>query len=115
MIQLLARGRSLICSSLSFSIFRPCCLVLFSLRDRFYWSINLGALIAYLGVAYICQEGAGDALGGERWGFFVGYTIPAIAMGTLLSDLMTGYTILAVAMGMLDSDVEVCSSWVNGT
>jgi len=47
---------------------------------RFYWSINLGALISYTLVAYICQYGAGPDLGGEEWGFFVGYTIPSIMM-----------------------------------
>lgn len=50
---------------------------------RFYWSINLGALISYTVVAYICQYGAGPDLGGEEWGFFVGYTIPSIMMGAL--------------------------------
>ena len=48
--------------------------------NRFYWSINLGALISYTLVAYICQYGAGPDLGGEEWGFFVGYTIPSIMM-----------------------------------
>ncbi|OYW70174.1 MAG: hypothetical protein B7Z24_04300 [Pseudomonadales bacterium 32-42-5] len=51
---------------------------------RFYWSINLGALISYTLVAYICQYGAGPDLGGEKWGFFVGYTIPSIMMSKFL-------------------------------
>jgi solute carrier family 15 (peptide/histidine transporter), member 3/4 len=45
----------------------------------FYWSINLGALIAYSLVAYVCQYGL-PGLGGEPWGFFVGYLIPTIMM-----------------------------------
>lgn len=45
----------------------------------FYWSINLGALIAYSLVAYVCQYGL-PFLGGEPWGFFVGYLIPTIMM-----------------------------------
>lgn len=46
----------------------------------FYWSINLGALVAYTLVAYICQYGL-PGLGGEKWGFFVGYLIPTVALG----------------------------------
>ncbi|RYY82569.1 hypothetical protein EON63_13035 [archaeon] len=52
----------------------------FYLYRRFYWSINLGSLISYTLVAYICQYGL-PFLGGEKWGFFVGYCIPAIMMG----------------------------------
>ncbi len=44
----------------------------------FYWSINLGALIAYTLISYICQYGAGETLGGPDWGFFVGYSIATI-------------------------------------
>ena len=45
----------------------------------FYWSINLGALLAYSLVAYVCQYGL-PFLGGESWGFFVGYMIPTVMM-----------------------------------
>lgn len=45
----------------------------------FYWSINLGALLAYSLVAYVCQYGL-PFLGGEPWGFFVGYLIPTVMM-----------------------------------
>ena len=48
---------------------------------RFYWAINLGALVAYTAIAYICQYGMGAAFGGVAWGFFVGYSIPVITMG----------------------------------
>eukprot|EP01041_Mallomonas_annulata_P006536 gene6536-13231_t len=50
-----------------------------SFFNWFYWSINLGALISYTLVSYICQFGV-EGLGGVRWGFFVGYTIPAVMM-----------------------------------
>lgn len=45
----------------------------------FYWSINLGSLIAYSLVAYVCQFGL-PFLGGESWGFFIGYLIPTVMM-----------------------------------
>ena len=38
---------------------------------QFLCSINLGALVAYTLVAYICQYGL-PFLGGPKWGFFVG-------------------------------------------
>ena len=50
---------------------------------RFYWSVNLGALVAYSLDGYICQYGI-PALGGKEYGFFVGYSIPAIMMGMSL-------------------------------
>jgi dipeptide/tripeptide permease len=46
---------------------------------RFYWSINLGSLIAFSAVAYICQNGI-EGLGGLDWSFFVGFSVPAISM-----------------------------------
>lgn len=46
----------------------------------FYWAINLGALFAYTGIAYICQYGAGESLGGQEWGFFVGYILPTVIL-----------------------------------
>ena len=63
--------------------FYPASIALNHSYHRFYWSINLGALISYTLVAYICQYGAGPDLGGEEWGFFVGYTIPSIMMSKL--------------------------------
>jgi len=56
---------------------------------RFYWSINLGSLLSYTIVAYICQYGI-PALGGPDWGFFVGYTIPAIAMAFAIGVFILG-------------------------
>lgn len=50
-----------------------------SFFNWFYWAINLGALISYSIIAYICQFGL-KGLGGERWGFFVGFFIPAVMM-----------------------------------
>lgn len=45
----------------------------------FYWAINLGAFVSYTLVAYICQYGI-SFLGGEDWGFFIGYMIPTIML-----------------------------------
>lgn len=50
-----------------------------SFFNWFYWSINLGAFVSYTSVSYICQYGI-PQLGGTDWSFFVGYSIPAIAM-----------------------------------
>mmetsp|Transcript_53490 Transcript_53490/g.93341 ORF Transcript_53490/g.93341 Transcript_53490/m.93341 type:complete len:657 (-) Transcript_53490:348-2318(-) len=61
-----------------------------SFFNWFYWSINLGALISYTLVAYICQYGAGPDLGGEEWGFFVGYTIPSIMMTIAIVIFIAG-------------------------
>ncbi|CAN0170288.1 unnamed protein product, partial [Discosporangium mesarthrocarpum] len=46
---------------------------------RFYWSINLGARVSYTLVSYVCQYGL-PFLGGQDWGFMVGYSIPCVAM-----------------------------------
>jgi dipeptide/tripeptide permease len=50
-----------------------------SFFNWFYWMVNLGALLAYSVVAYFCQYGLPSA-GGPKWGFFLGYMIPAVAM-----------------------------------
>lgn len=55
----------------------------------FYWSINLGALLAYSLVAYVCQYGL-PFLGGESWGFFVGYLIPTIMMSFGVAVFVSG-------------------------
>lgn len=55
----------------------------------FYWSINLGALCAYTLVAYICQYGL-PGLGGENWGFFVGYLIPTGMMAVGVAIFIYG-------------------------
>lgn len=60
-----------------------------SFFNWFYWSVNLGSLISYTLVAYICQYGL-PFLGGEKWGFFVGYTIPAIMMGLAITIFFMG-------------------------
>lgn len=61
----------------------------------FYWSINLGALVSYTFVSYICQFGV-PSLGGERWGFVVGFTIPCIAMATALMIFLAGSSMYRV-------------------
>ena len=50
-----------------------------SFFNYFYWMINLGALISFTLVAYICQYGL-HGLGGQQWSFFVGFMIPLIMM-----------------------------------
>lgn len=52
---------------------------LMSFFNWFYWMVNLGALIAYSLIAYLCQYGLPSA-GGETWGFFLGYTVPCCTM-----------------------------------
>lgn len=59
------------------------------LPARFYWSINLGALVSYTLVSYVCQYGL-PFLGGQEWGFMVGYSIPCIAMSLALVVFMAG-------------------------
>ncbi|KAG5175873.1 POT family-domain-containing protein [Tribonema minus] len=71
----------------------------------FYGSINLGALISYSLVAYICQYGVGG-LGGEPWGFTVGFTIPCIAMAIAIVLFVAGsrrYTICGPVGGSMMS------------
>jgi peptide/histidine transporter 3/4 len=55
----------------------------------FYWAINLGALVSYTLVAYVCQYGI-SFLGGEDWGFFVGYMIPTIMLAVGLAIFFSG-------------------------
>jgi solute carrier family 15 (peptide/histidine transporter), member 3/4 len=76
----------------------------------FYWSINLGALCAYTLVAYICQYGL-PGLGGENWGFFVGYLIPTGMMAVGVAIFIYGSprykknppygSMLTVALGII--------------
>eukprot|EP01040_Poterioochromonas_malhamensis_P014576 gene14576-16151_t len=60
-----------------------------SFFNWFYWSINLGSMISYTVIAYICQYGI-PQLGGADWGFFVGYLIPAIFMGVAIFVFVLG-------------------------
>lgn len=55
----------------------------------FYWSINSASLISLTLVAYICQDGIPD-LGGEDWGFFVGFSIPCIMLALATCTFVTG-------------------------
>lgn len=55
----------------------------------FYWSINLGALVAYTLIAYVCQYGF-PFLGGPGWGFFAGYMIPTIMLSVGVAIFMSG-------------------------
>lgn len=69
-----------------------------SFFNWFYWSINLGALISYTAVAYICQYGAGPELGGQEWGFFIGYMIPALMMGASVATVIAAVAIATVLL-----------------
>ena len=60
-----------------------------SFFNWFYWSVNLASVVAYSLVAYICQNGL-PGLGGEKWGFFVGYSIPCLAMFIGVMIFMAG-------------------------
>ena len=51
---------------------------------------NLGALIAFSLTAYICQYGLGSALGGQQWGFFVGFAISAAASLSAIVVFLAG-------------------------
>lgn len=60
-----------------------------SFFNWFHWSVNLGSLVAYVFVAYICQNGL-PFLGGKRWGFFVGYLIPLTMMAVGIVVFLLG-------------------------
>ena len=61
-----------------------------SYYNWFYFAINSGALVSNLLVAYLCQFGV-PSLGGTRWSFFVGFSVPTIAMAIGLSVFMSGH------------------------
>ena len=60
-----------------------------SFFNWFYWSVNMASLLAYTAIAYICQFGL-PWLGGERWGFFVGYAIPCLFMSAAILTFVAG-------------------------
>ena len=60
-----------------------------SFFNWFYWAINLGAMISYTLVAYICQYGV-KGIGGEDWGFFDGYLIPCVMMSVAVAVFLIG-------------------------
>jgi solute carrier family 15 (peptide/histidine transporter), member 3/4 len=60
-----------------------------SFFNWFYWSINLGALLSYTIVSYICQYGL-SGLGGEDYSFIVGYSIPTMMMGMAILVFLSG-------------------------
>lgn len=68
---------------------RLCALFHHLLDVRFYWSINLGALVSYTLVSYICQFGL-PFLGGADWGFMVGYSIPCVAVALAIGAFVAG-------------------------
>lgn len=60
-----------------------------SFFNWFYWSINSAALISLTVIAYICQNGI-PALGGVDWGFFIGYSIPCLALAAAIVVFVSG-------------------------
>jgi solute carrier family 15 (peptide/histidine transporter), member 3/4 len=60
-----------------------------SFFNWFYWSVNMASVIALTAIAYICQFGV-PGLGGERWGFFVGYSIPCVFMTVAIVVFVAG-------------------------
>ncbi|CAN0535326.1 unnamed protein product, partial [Ectocarpus sp. 12 AP-2014] len=70
----------------SLSVFLVCTYPHFT---QFYWSINLGALVSFTLVSYVCQYGL-PFLGGPDWGFMAGYSIPCIAMSLALVVFLAG-------------------------
>eukprot|EP00602_Paraphysomonas_sp_CaronLab_P012061 CAMPEP_0185040878 /NCGR_PEP_ID=MMETSP1103-20130426/39487_1 /TAXON_ID=36769 /ORGANISM="Paraphysomonas bandaiensis, Strain Caron Lab Isolate" /LENGTH=538 /DNA_ID=CAMNT_0027580373 /DNA_START=191 /DNA_END=1807 /DNA_ORIENTATION=+ len=90
-----------------------------SFFNWFYWSINLGAGISYTVVSYICQYGI-PALGGEDWGFFVGYMIPCIMMGLAVLIFLAGttkYTVPPPGGSVIASTLSIYREaiWTNRT
>ena len=84
---------------------------------RFYWSINLGAAFSYTVVSYICQYGI-PQLGGQDWGFFVGYMIPFIMMALAIVVFLAGtpkYAISNPQGSAVGTALAVCwqALWTN--
>ena len=80
-----------------------------SFFNFFYWSINLGALISFTLVAYICQYGIGT-LGGQRWSFFVGFSIPLIMMVLGVGIFVSGtsrYKIAKPSGSILEFSIKI--------
>ena len=61
-----------------------------SFFNWFYWSINSAALISLTLIAYICQNGI-PSMGGTEWGFFIGYSIPCIALTAAIMVFVAGH------------------------
>ena len=72
--------------------------------NYFYWSINLGAFLSYTIIAYICQYGI-SFLGGQNYGFLIGYCIPTIMMFIAIIVFISGsskYKIVKVNNNMIN-------------
>jgi hypothetical protein len=100
-----------------YSIISYCTLLLYFVVLRFYWSINLGAAISYTFVSYICQYGI-PQLGGQNWGFFVGYMIPCIMMLLAILIFVAGtnkYKVNPPRGSVIGRAFEVCyeAYWKN--
>ena len=77
--------------------------------NYFYWSINLGALLSYTIIAYICQYGI-SFLGGQNYGFLIGYSIPTIMMFIAIIVFISGssrYKIVKVNNNMINLMINI--------
>lgn len=88
-----------------------------SFFNWFYWSINLGAGVSYTLVSYICQYGI-PQLGGQEWGFFVGYMIPLIMMALAVLIFISGtakYKITQPKGSVVAQTIRICyeAVWTN--
>lgn len=85
-----------------------------SFFNWFYWAINLGALISYTLVAYICQYGFAS-IGGVKWGFFDGYLIPTVMMAIAVAVFIMGtprYKIPKPAGSVLSTTIKILNQAV---
>lgn len=80
----------------------------------FYFSINCGALISNTLVAYLCEYGI-PSLGGVKWSFFVGFSVPAVAMGAGLAVFCSGHKLYQMVPPSFTSLCEDCTSLCSGT
>lgn len=71
--------------------------------------INLGALISFTLVAYVCQYGI-STLGGISWAFFIGFNIPLIMMTLGVCIFVSGakrYKLLQPSGSILEYSLKI--------
>lgn len=85
--------------------------------NYFYWMINLGALISFTLVAYICQYGI-DNLGGTRYSFMVGFSICLLSIVGAIVTFVAGtskYKLTKPDNSTLEVSVKIIyeALWIN--